>query len=147
MKRQATARGTPNETTKSSLKFEHDPDGAMALLRFEVSFPDGKTDFSGSAFDPRLGDIKIRVGRRALQVDKTPSSPYIEVSLPTANPRSLGSGKYQVNPGIQTSVPQFAAGGHLGPNKPFLTALVEQDFSVAGDASRGTSTTRSSSWE
>lgn len=53
LKRQATARGTPDETTKTNLKFDFFPSqGAVALLRLELPYPDEKTTFSGSAFDP-----------------------------------------------------------------------------------------------
>ena len=42
LKRQATARGTPDETTKTNLKFDFFPSqGAVALLRLELPFPDG----------------------------------------------------------------------------------------------------------
>jgi hypothetical protein len=135
-KRQATSRGTPSETTKTSFKFEHYPDGAIALLRLEVPFPDDKSDFAGSPLDPRLGDIKMRVGWRALSVAQVPWSPYAEITLPTANPSSLGSGKVQITAGIQTLVPWPAAAAWPLMNRPFFSALAEQVFSVAGDGGR-----------
>jgi len=43
-KRQATDRGTDDESTRSQLKFEYFPDGMVNLLRLELPFPDEKTD-------------------------------------------------------------------------------------------------------
>jgi hypothetical protein len=41
LKRQATSRGTPEETTKTNLKFDYFPEeGIVALLRLELPFPD-----------------------------------------------------------------------------------------------------------
>ena len=69
LKRQATAHGTPEEKTKTDLKFDYVPqEGAVSLLRLELPFPDEKTTFGGSPFDPDFGDAKIRVGFRAVEM-------------------------------------------------------------------------------
>src|SRR4051794_30050583 len=53
LKRQATARGTPEETTKTNLKVDFFPQqGIVALWRLELPFPDAKSTFAGSPFDP-----------------------------------------------------------------------------------------------
>jgi hypothetical protein len=53
LKRLATAHGTPEEATKINLKFDYFPqDDAVSLLRLELPFPDDKTTFAGSPFDP-----------------------------------------------------------------------------------------------
>ncbi len=100
LKRQATNRGTPEETTKTQLKTDAYLDGFVSLLRLEVPFPDEKTDFEGDPFNPRLGDIKVRTGFRPFHIDEIPVSTFLEVTFPTADPESLGSGKYQLTAGI-----------------------------------------------
>ena len=66
-KRQNTSRGTPEETTKTNLKFDYfPPEGVVSLLRLELPFPDKTTTFAGNAFDPAFGDAKTRVGFRAV---------------------------------------------------------------------------------
>ena len=80
-KRQATARGTPEETTKSKVKFDYFPDGPVSLLRLELPFPDEDTDFEGRPFNPRPGDLKVRVGMRPVQCGafrspRSSSSPF-----------------------------------------------------------------------
>lgn len=132
LKRQSTARGTPSESTKTTLRFELFPEeGAFALLRFDLPLPDEKTDFAGSPFNPRLGDIKLRAEWRALPTD-LPLAPFLELSLPTADPASLGSGKTQLTAGMKTSWRLATVGAHAVA----MTAQLEQVLSVAGDPGR-----------
>jgi len=133
LKREATSRGTPEETTKTSLKIDALLQGAITLFRLDIPFPDEKTSFDGSPFNPRVGDIKTRVGFRAFRVSDIPLSSFFEVTFPTASPETLGSGKYQISAGLSSSVavplPEKMSESH----KLFFNALIQQVASVAGD--------------
>ncbi|MBL8349094.1 MAG: hypothetical protein JNL87_02165 [Burkholderiaceae bacterium] len=137
LKRQATARGTPDETTKTNLKFDViPPSGAIALLRLELPFPDSKTSFAGSAFDPDFGDAKVRVGFRAAELAATPVTSFVELTLPTADPPSQGSGKFQLSAGAK---PQFAlpdGPAAIGAPRQQASVQVQQVVSFAGDPDR-----------
>jgi len=129
LKRQATARGTPEETTKTNLKFDWFPaEGAVSLLRIELPFPDQKTTFAGSAFDPDFGDAKFRAGFRAFDWSGRPVTSFLEVTFPTADPEAQGTGKYQVSGGLKTAW-QLAAG-------QAFSVQVQQVQSFAGDPAR-----------
>ena len=103
IKRQNTGRGTPEESTKTTLRLERYPGGEVALLRLDIPLPDAKTDFAGSPFDPHLGDIKFRVVAATREWGGLPWSPRMELTLPTAHPQSLGGGKLQLMAGARTS--------------------------------------------
>jgi hypothetical protein len=80
LKRQATDRGTTDETTKTNLKFDAFPSqGVVSLLRLEVPLPDEQTTFAGSAIDPDLGDARVRVGFRAVEVGALPLTSFFEL--------------------------------------------------------------------
>lgn len=134
-KRQATDRGTDDETTKSQLKLEHSPDGMVNLLRLEVPFPDEKTDFAGDPFNPHLGDIKFRMGVKAIPLGGRPVSSFVELTFPTASPGSLGSGKYQLSLGLRTKV-ALSLSDAVVPRSQSFSAQVQQVKSVAGDDAR-----------
>lgn len=70
LKRQNTSRNSPDESTKTTLRIDTFFDAPVSLFRLEIPFPDEETDFSGSPFNPRLGDIKTRIGFRALKADR-----------------------------------------------------------------------------
>lgn len=133
LKRQATARGTPDETTKTNLKIEYRPDGPVSLLRLELPFPDADTDFEGSPFDPDFGDMKVRVGFRAVEVMGRPVTSFAEMTFPTADPESQGSGKYQIGVGVRATVPLDTG---TGGRRDAFAAQVQQVVSFAGDAER-----------
>jgi len=133
LKRQSTARGTPSESTKTSLKIEALPDGPVRLLRLEVPFPDDKTSFSGDPFNPRLGDIKTRLGLKAVRVLGIPLASFLELTFPTADPETLGSGKYQVTVGVETSRPLRSVDTGSSVHQWSLATLVQQVVSVAGN--------------
>jgi hypothetical protein len=63
-KRQNTSRGTPEESTRTTLRVETFFEGTLALLRVDFPFPDEKHDYAGSPFDPQKGDVKVRAGFR-----------------------------------------------------------------------------------
>ena len=80
---------------------------------------------------PRLGDIKFRLVARTRDWNGMPWSPRMEVTLPTANPESLGGGKLQLMVGARTS-------GKLEPldsvtQKFTWGVLLQQTVSLAGD--------------
>jgi hypothetical protein len=129
VKRQATARGTPEETTKTNLKFDWFPQGgAVALLRLELPFPDAKSTFAGSPFDPDFGDAKVRVGFTAVDVGGRPVTSFVEITFPTADPESQGTGKYQLSAGAKMTW-RF-------PAARTFSVQVQQVVSFAGDAGR-----------
>jgi len=136
LKREDTSRGTPEETTKTLLKISAFLDGPISMLRLELPFPDEKTDFWGDPFNPRLGDIKTRVGFKALRFYDIPLSSFIEVTFPTANPEDLGSGKYQLSVGLRASIQLYDSLIISIPNKLSFDSQIQQVVSVAGDANR-----------
>jgi len=133
LKRANTSRGTPEETTKTTLRFETFLDGAVSLLRVDLPFPDADTDFEGSPFDPRLGDIKVRTGFRALESGSLRFPSFLELTVPSANPSSLGAGKYQLGAGIRMLVPFQALGE---PHATRFETEVSQTVSFLGDTQR-----------
>jgi hypothetical protein len=136
LKREATNRGTPEETSKSQIKIDAFFDGVVSLLRLQVPFPDDKTSFEGDPFSPRLGDIKVRGGFRSVRVYDIPVGSFLEVTFPTADPKKLGSGKYQVSPGMQANFP-ISFGQRLPEShKISFNPSIRQVFSVAGDEDR-----------
>lgn len=135
-KRQNTDRGTADESTRSTLRLEYFPAAHLSLLRLDVPFPDADTSYSGKLLDPRLGDIKLRADLEAVDVFGLPLTAYAELTLPTAEPASLGSGKYQIAPALRTRLP--AGAYRIDDSKHALTlaGLVQQVVSFAGDESR-----------
>ena len=136
LKRQATNRGTPEETTKTQLKIDAYLEGFVSLLRLEAPFPDEKTDFEGDPFNPRLGDIKVRVGFHPFPVEDIPVSTFVEVTFPTASPEDLGSGKYQLTGGIQPTFKIPLSEALSQSNAMTFSPLVKQVVSVGGDENR-----------
>lgn len=133
LKRQNTSRGTPEESTKTTLRLESFFTGTMALLRIDLPFPDEETDFNGSLFNSRLGDIKTRVGFRPVQVSGYSFPSFIEITFPTADPETLGSGK---SAGVRMLVPVTLYSVDPALHKARLEAMVQQVNSVGGDPDR-----------
>lgn len=136
LKRQATNRGTVEETTKTQLKIDAYLDGFVSLLRLEAPFPDEKTDFEGNPFNPHLGDIKVRVGFHPFPVEDIPVFTFVEVTFPTASPEDLGSGKYQLTGGIQPTFKIPLSEALSQSNAMIFSPLVKQVVSVGGDEDR-----------
>jgi len=134
VKRQNTDRDTPGESTKTTLRMEALPDGKVALWRLDLPFPDEKETFSGSPFEPRLGDIKVRARLRPTDVSGVPVSFFSELTFPTADPDSLGQGKYQVMVGAEAFHPLQAISND--DHKLSFSPQVQQVVSVAGDPER-----------
>jgi len=133
-KRQNTDRDTPGESTKTTLRLEALPEGPVALWRLDLPFPDAKDTFEGSPFDPRLGDVKLRARLRPTDVSGVPVSFFSELTFPTADPDTLGQGKYQVMLGAETfhPLPSISSDDH----KLSFSPQVQQVVSVAGDSER-----------
>jgi hypothetical protein len=136
LKRQNTSRGTPEESTKTTLRVETFFRGPVEMLRFDFPFPDEETDFSGSPFNPRLGDIKTRVRFRALEAGGYSFPSFVEVTFPTADPESLGTGKYQLSAGIRMLAPLALPFPDPAAHKSRLETEVQQVNSVGGDPDR-----------
>lgn len=134
VKRQNTDRDTPGESTKTTLRLEALPDGPVVLWRLDLPFPDEKDTFSGSPFDPRLGDVKLRARLKAVDVGRAPVSFFSELTFPTADPDTLGQGKYQVMLGAETFHPLETWSN--ADHKLSFSPQVQQVVSVAGDAER-----------
>ena len=120
IKRMNTERGTPGETTNTTLRQERYFDGPIGMFRFDVPLPDEKTTFAGDPFEPRLGDIKMRLRFRPLKSGRYAFPTFVEAAFPTADPKSLGKGKYQLTGGIRMVGSAFEA-------------EIAQTNSVAGD--------------
>lgn len=127
LKRQATDRGTDGESTKTTLRWEAFPSGSFSRFRVDLQFPDEKTGVSGSPFNPRMGDIKLRADLAPINWQQLPWTFYAELTLPTADPENLGSGKYQLAPAVRSAIKD-------GANQ--YSGLVQQVVSFAGDAAR-----------
>ena len=136
LKREATNRGTPEETTKTQIKIDALLDRTVSLLRLEVPFPDDKTSFEGDPLSPRLGDIKVRVGFRPVPLNDIPLGFFLESTFPTADSEELGSGKYQVAMGIRTNFPISLSQSSPNAHRVSFEPLIKQVVSVAGDEGR-----------
>lgn len=136
LKRQNTSRNTPEESTKTQLKIDTYFDGLISLFRIQIPFPDEDTDFSGSPFNPHLGDIKTRFGFRAFKVGRLRFPTFIEITYPTASPESLGSGKYQLSEGIRMLVPVILPAVDPRAHTSRFESKVQQVNSVGGDPTR-----------
>jgi hypothetical protein len=136
LKRDYTSVGTPGETTKTTLRVERFLTGTVTLLRLDLLFPDEETDFNGSPFDPHLGDTKVRVGFKALRSGRYSYPSFVEFTFPTANPESLGSGKYQVSAGISMLGAVELPAEYAATHHARFEILAQQVNSVAGDPSR-----------
>jgi hypothetical protein len=134
LRRENVDRGTSEETTKTYARLDNFVwDG---MLSFQVAFPDEKTDFNGSPFNPRLGDSKTRFRFAPLSAEGFSMSYFVEATFPTADPDELGSGKYQLSAGAtattQIPAPEFIKRSHVFR----LTSQLQQINSVAGDEER-----------
>lgn len=136
IKRQNTSRGTPDESTQTTLRVERFYDGWLAALRLDLPLPDEKTDFEGDPFNPRLGDVKLRAKFRPLQSGQYSFPYFMEMIFPTADPESSGSGKYQLSGGIRMIVPLTLPVARPKDHKAQFETEVSQTVSVAGDENR-----------
>ena len=133
LKRQSTNRATPAESTNTTVRFEWYFGGPVSMLRLDLPFPDDKADFSGSPFDPRPGDLKIRAAFRRIETDFVPLYSFVEATFPTASPEALGTGKEQLSAAIETRMPLRPLGSRPVFEGRTLSAQIRQVVSVAGD--------------
>jgi len=136
LKRQATSRGTPEESTQTQLKIDSYFDGLISLFRVQIPFPDADTDFSGSPLNPKLGDIKTRFGFRAFKMGRLRFPTFIEITYPTASPGSPGSGKYQLSEGIRMLAPARLPFVDSRAHKSQFETQIQQVNSIGGDPDR-----------
>jgi len=129
VRRENVDRTTPDETTKTFVRSDNFVWGGM--LSFQVAFPDEKTGFGGSPFDPRLGDSKTRFRFAPLAAGRLAVSYFVEATFPTADSDAHGSGKYQLAAGV-TAARELERPSSLLR----LTAQLQQANSVAGDEAR-----------
>jgi hypothetical protein len=130
LRRDFTDRGTPEETTKTTIKMTAYFKGVVSQLRLDLPFPDAETDFGGSITEPRLGDVKLRATFHDVRAGSLALSTFLEMTFPTADPEDLGSGKYQISAGARTVVPLSPADA---PHRFTFRPLAQQYVSVAGD--------------
>jgi len=134
--RQDTTRGTPGESTQTKLRIDNVFAGKINLLRFDFPFPDDKTSFSGDPFDPRPGDLKTRIGFASFRAGKYSFPTFVEATFPTANPESLGTGKYQLSAGVRMLASLGLPMARPADHEARFEGEVQQVNSVAGDSSR-----------
>jgi hypothetical protein len=133
LSRQDTTRGAPGQSTQTKLLVDSVFAGTVNLLRFEFPFPDDKTSFPGDPLDPRPGDVKTRVGFASFKSGKYSFPTFVEVTFPTADPESLGTGKYQLSAGIRMLAPLARAADAPNALSAQLELQAQQVNSVAGD--------------
>jgi hypothetical protein len=126
----------PEESSGTTLRATGSLDGPVSLLRLDVPFQDRKPGFGGSFSGALLGDIKTRIGFRAVPIAGVPTAFLFEVIFPTAVSRAGGNGKYQLGPGLQTSVPVRVLDILPAAHELTFMPLVQQIVSVAGDETR-----------
>lgn len=136
IKRQNTSRGTPDESTQTTLRAETFFDGPIAALRLDLPLPDEKTDFEGDLFRPQLGDVKVRARFRPLKSGEFTFPSFVEAVFPTADPGSVGTGKYQLSAGIRMISPFELPVTRPKEHKAQFEVEVSQTVSVAGDEAR-----------
>jgi hypothetical protein len=108
----------------------------VSLLRVELPFPDQKSTFAGSPFDPEFGGAKIRVGFRAFEVASRPITSFVEITFPTADPDLQGTGRYQLSGGLRTMWLLARGAGWLGSPLHSFSVQVQQVVAFAGDTTR-----------
>lgn len=136
LRRQNSDRATAEESSKTTLRLETTLAGTVSRLRLDLQFPDEKADFRGDPFQPRLGDVKLRAYLRPSRAGNTQVVPDIELIFPTADPASLGGGKYQLSAALHSlpGKPDFTLGS--GRHRIRYEWDVRQTVSVAGDPNR-----------
>lgn len=130
VRRENVDRATREETTKTYVRLDNFVWGGM--LSFQVALPDEKTDFGGSPFNPRLGDSKVRFRFAPFAAGRFDVSYFAEATFPTADPKELGSGKYQLSEGV-TGTTLITPPAAMKLHELKFTSQLQQYNSVAGD--------------
>lgn len=136
VRRENVDRATAEETTKTYFRSDNFVWGGM--LSFQVALPDEETDFSGSPFNPHLGDSKVRYRFAPFPVGGLAISYFVEATFPTADPSELGSGKYQLSAGVSATTPTTLVLPEpmKASHELRFTTQLQQANSVAGDQTR-----------
>jgi hypothetical protein len=79
-------------------------------------------------------------------VSSRPVTSFVELTFPTADPESQGTGKYQFSGGVKTAFRLGAGSASFGSPAQSFSIQVQQVFSFAGAPTATTSTKRSSNW-
>jgi hypothetical protein len=136
LKRQMTSNATSDESTKTILRLDWYLGGPVSVVRLDVPLPDEEEDFNGDLLQPRIGDIKTRVTFRPRKSGDLTIVPFVEVTFPTADPESHGTGKYQLSAAARildrVQLPFWDAAAH----RTAFEIQVQQVVSVAGDEER-----------
>jgi hypothetical protein len=69
----------------------------VTRLRLDLQFPDDKQTFPGAPLSPQLGDAKLRANFRPFLAGDVQLGSDVEVTVPSADPSTAGSGKYQLS--------------------------------------------------
>lgn len=135
LKHLRTDRGTPDESTRTTVRIEKLREAPIALLRVDVPWVDRSVAGGGDPLNVGLGDVKGRIGLQAVRAGSGRLSPFLELVFPTAESAALGSGKWQLAPGATLSVPLPAPWS--GPTRAarFVPKL-EHYVSIGGDPDR-----------
>ena len=135
LQRQWTDRGTLEEDSKTTLRLEATPTEYLSLVRVDIPFVDEK---NGDPMTPHLGDIVFKLETVPWRFGVTDWQVLLQTTFPSAQPESLGTGKYQLTPGFEFWVPLWVSSQSNGPPvwRTGVKPLVEQFVSVAGDPSR-----------
>ena len=131
LKRQLSNRGAIDESSRTTLRAELLLDSPLTLVRVELPFVDKNNSFTSDPLNAGLGDLKTRFAFTPIPVPGAPVAFFLELVFPTAE-GTLGYGKYQVAPGVTSSI-------KVAPwREPVLlfAPLVEQYLSFAGDPTR-----------
>ena len=131
LRRQWTDRGTPEESSRTTLRMEVAPHEFLSLIRLDIPFIDKD---NGDPLTPKLGDIQNKLVSSHIPLGDVKLDGVFQTTFPTAQPESLGQGKYQLGPGFEFIFPLW--GSNRGDAPTSWTAgfkpWVEQNFSVAG---------------
>jgi hypothetical protein len=132
IKRQWIDRHSIEESSRTTIRLESTPQALLSLVRIDVPLVDEHND---NPISPHLGDVKLRLGSRWFHAGEFAWAPLFEMTFPTAEPESLGNGKYQVAPGADFSArlwtsPEPEGGASWAIESKFT---LWQVMSVAGD--------------
>jgi len=130
LKRALTNRGAIDQITHTTFRAELLLSSPVSLLRLDVPFVDKNNSFTSDPTNAGLGDLSTRVGFAPVPIWSAPLTLYLDLIFPTGG--DLGTGKYQVVPGAESSIRL------LSGDAPalFFGPLAEQHITVAGDPAR-----------
>ena len=117
----------------TTLRMERYFEGPVAMFRFDLPLPDKNTGFSGDPFAPRLGDVKARLRFKSLAAGERSFPSFVEMTFPSADPKTLGKGKYLLSAGIRMVDPMRLPFADAASHKSALELEIQQTKSVAGD--------------